>query len=136
MNKRTKRTASLVLLTIMATAIATLANAEQIIREFHGTGNTVTSEFEVDGPWLLDWRLNGEYETMMAIDIMLMDGRTGRLEGQVLHTKRPGNGVKLFNNSGRFKLRIDSTLAKWDIKVIQITAAEAELYTPRKDNPQ
>ena len=132
MNNRRKWTVSLVLL--MTMAMATLANAEQIVREFHGTGNTVTPEFEVEGPWLLDWRLNGEYVNMLAIDIMLLNGRTGRLEGQILHTKRPGNGVKLFHNSGRFKLQIDSTLAKWDLKVIQITAAEAELYTPRKDN--
>ena len=51
----------------------------------------------------------------------------------ILHTKRPGNGVKLFNSSGRFKLRIDSTLARWTVKIIQITPEEAEQYTPRKE---
>jgi len=108
--------------------------AEKILREFHGTGNTVTAEFSVNGPWLLDWRLNGDYEYMIGIDITLLDGRTGRSIGQILRTKRRGNGVKLFEEGGRYKLRIDSTLAKWDLKVIQITAAEAELYTPRKNN--
>ena len=109
------------------------AEAERLVRQFDGTGNTVTSEFDVQGPWLLDWRLNGDYDNMLAIDIMLLEGRTGRHIGQVLHTKRPGNGVKLFNSSGRFKLRIDSTLARWTVKIIQITPEEAEQYTPRKE---
>ena len=110
------------------------ASAEELVREFHGSSSTVTAEFEVKSPWLLDWRLNGEYETMLAIDIMLLDGRTGTHIGQILHTKRRGNGVKLFNSGGRYKLRIDSTLAQWDLKVIQLTPAEAERYTPRKEN--
>ena len=109
-------------------------DAERLIRQFEGTGNTVTPEFDVQGPWLLDWRLNGDYDNMIAIDIMLLEGRTGRHVGQVLHTKRPGNGVKLFNSSGRFKLRVDSTLARWTVKIIQITPEEAELYTPRKES--
>jgi hypothetical protein len=49
----------------------------------------------------------------------------------VLHTKRKGNGVKLFEEGGTFQLRISSTLARWRIKIIQITDEEAELYTPR-----
>jgi hypothetical protein len=110
------------------------AAAERLVSEFEGTGNRVTPEFDIDGPWLLDWRLNGEYESMIAIDITLLEGRTGRHIGQVLHTKRPGNGVKLFNSSGRFKLRIDATLARWHLKIIKITPAEAELYTPRSEN--
>jgi len=133
MNQLTKWKLSLALLLIF-TGIASSANAERIVREFHGTGNIVTPEFDIDGPWLLDWRVNGEFQQMIAIDIMLLDGRTGRHIGQVLHTKRVGNGVKLFESSGRYKLRIDSTLARWDVKIIQITAAEAELYTPRKNN--
>lgn len=110
------------------------ARAERVVRDFSGSSSRTTPEFEVDGPWLLDWRLNGEFETMMAIDIRLLDGRTGRHLGQVLHTKRRGNGIKLFEDGGIYKLQIDSSLARWQIKIIQITKAEAELYTPRKDN--
>lgn len=110
------------------------ANAEETVREFHGTGSTITSEFDIEAPWILDWIVNGEFENMLAIDIVLLDGKTGRQEGLILHTKRRGNGVKLFNTSGRYKLRIDSTLAKWDLKVIKITEEEAEGYTPRKKN--
>ena len=109
-------------------------HAEELVREFHGTGNTITTEFEAKAPWLLDWRVNGEYELMLAIDVNLLDARTGRQVGIIIHTKRRGNGVKLFDTSGSYKLRVDSTLAKWDLKVIELTPAEAKLYTPRKNN--
>jgi len=122
---------------IVATSAFTLwmsANAEETVREFHGTGSTITSEFDIEAPWILDWIVNGEFENMLAIDIVLLDGKTGRQDGLILHTKHRGNGVKLFNTGGRYKLRIDSTLAKWDLKVIKITEEEAEGYTPRKKN--
>lgn len=111
-----------------------VSGAEELVREFHGSGNTITTQFDAEGPWLLDWRVNGEYDLMLAIDVVLLDARTGRQIGLILHTKRRGNGVKLFNNSGSYKLRVDSTLAKWDFKVIELTPAEARRYTPRKNN--
>lgn len=108
------------------------SRAKEQLREFHGSGSTITAAFDVEGPWLLDWRVNGDYEVLMAIDIILLDGRTGLQIGRIIHTKHPGNGVKLFNSSGNYKLRVDATLARWDLKVIKISAAEAELYTPRR----
>jgi hypothetical protein len=120
-----------VTLTLLLLLAASLAGAEQIVKDFSGTKNTTTPEFSVEGPWLLDWRLDGDYSAMVALDIALVEARGGRHVGQVLHTKRKGNGIKLFNESGRFQLRISSTLARWRIKIIQITEEEAELYTPR-----
>ena len=120
-----------VTLTFLLLLAASFAGAEQIVKDFSGTKNTTTPEFSVEGPWLLDWRLDGDYSAMVALDITLVEARGGRQVGQVLHTKRKGNGIKLFNESGRFQLRISSTLARWRIKIIQITEEEAELYTPR-----
>ena len=120
-----------VTLTLLLLLAASFAGAEQIVKDFSGTKNTTTPEFSVEGPWLLDWRLDGDYSAMVALDIALVEARGGRHVGQVLHTKRKGNGIKLFNESGRFQLRISSTLARWRIKIIQITEEEAELYTPR-----
>ena len=67
------------------------------------------------------------------LDIALIDSRTGRHVGRVLHTKYRGNGVKLFNDGGRFKLRIDSTLARWELKIIQIKTARP--ITSHIDDP-
>jgi hypothetical protein len=118
-------------LTLMILLAASLAGAEELVREFTGNKNMTTPEFSVEGPWLLDWRLDGDYNALVALDITLVEARGGRHVGQVLHTKRKGNGLKLFQEGGRFQLRVSSTLARWRIKIIQITEEEAELYTPR-----
>jgi hypothetical protein len=107
------------------------AHAEELVKEFRGTGNTTTATFTVDAPWLLDWRLDGDYDALIALDITLIEANTGRHVGRVLHTKRKGNGLKLFNEAGRYQLRISSTLARWTLKIKQIQPEEEELYTPR-----
>ena len=125
-----KTLAALTLAGLCATLIGTAA-AKQTIREFRGTGNTTTASFQVEGPWVLDWRLDGDYESLIALDVTLIDATNGRHLGRVLHTKYKGNGVKLFEDGGRYQLRVSSTLARWTFKVEQITPEEAELYTPR-----
>jgi hypothetical protein len=105
--------------------------AEDLLREFSGTTSTITPTFEVDGPWLLDWRVNSDYSRFMAIDIVLLDGKTGFQIGKIKHKKEPDNGVRLFETGGRFKIRIDSSHTRWQVKVIEITRSEAELYTPK-----
>ena len=114
-------------------ALAALpALASDVVEEFSGTNSMMTSVFTVESPWILDWRLNGDYDALIALDITLIEARTGRHLGRVLHTKYKGNGVKLFNEGGRFQLRVSASLARWNIKIEQLTEEEAELYTPRR----
>ena len=118
-------------LCILLLLAAPLAGAEQVVKEFSGTGNTTTAMFTVEAPWLLDWRLDADYEQLTALDITLVEAHGGRHVGRVLHTKRKGNGLKKFEESGTYQLRISSTLARWRVKIIQISEEEGELYTPR-----
>ena len=122
------------LIALMVLLFAPIANAQTLVREFSGTGDTQTAEFYVEGPWLLDWRLDGDYSAMLALEIHLVEARGGRHVGRVLRTQRRGNGVKLFEEGGSYRLRISSSLARWRIRIQQITEEEAELYTPRRDN--
>ena len=122
------------LLILLASAPMAAAD-ERLVREFSGSSPTLTGEFTVESPWLLDWRLNGDYEQLMALDISLIDARTGRHVGRVKHTKVKSNGLRLFNESGTYKLRISSTLARWTVKIIQIEPEDVERYTPREVNP-
>jgi hypothetical protein len=108
------------------------ANAAERVKEFRGSGNTTTAIFRVESPWLLDWRLDGDYDQLVALDITLVEANTGKHIGRVLHTKRKGNGVKLFKSGGLYQLRISSSLARWTIKIDQLTREEAELYTPKQ----
>lgn len=112
--------------------VALPALSSDVVKEFSGTSNMMTPVFTVESPWILDWRLNGDYETLIALDIMLVEARTGKHVGRVLHTKYKGNGVKLFNEGGSYQLRVSATLARWNIKIEQLTEEEAKLYTPRR----
>jgi len=120
-------------LAIVLFLLAASANAgtEELVKEFRGSGNEMTAIFMVDSPWLLDWRLDGDYDKWIALDVTLIEAYTGRHVGRVLHTKRKGNGLKVFNEGGEYQLRISSTLARWTFKIKQIEPEDAKLYTPR-----
>lgn len=118
--------ATLALLFTSATVVGT-----GLVREFKGSASTTTAEFIVDAPWVLDWRVNSEYTQALGFEVSLVDSRTGRHAGRVVKTKVRGNGVRLFDQGGRYRLRIDAAYATWQIKIIEISEADAELYTPR-----
>ena len=121
-------------LALIAVLLITSMNAQAVetVKVFRGTGNTTTAIFTVEAPWLLDWNLNGDYDALIALDVTLVEAHTGRHVGRILHTKRKGNGLQLFDQSGQFQLRVSSTLARWILKIEQLEPEEKELYTPRK----
>jgi hypothetical protein len=66
--------------------VATLpASAAELVREFSGSGNTTTVAFHVESPWIMDWRLDADYDQLVALDITLVEAKTGRHIGRVLH---------------------------------------------------
>lgn len=116
---------------VAASLFAKPALAEELVAEFRGERSMQTGEFKVEAPWILDWRVTGEYARDMAVDASLVEAITGAHQGNVLKAREQGNGVRLFRDSGRFFFRVDSTLAGWSLRVIQLTEEEAELYTPK-----
>ncbi len=95
-------------LTLLAVCcIASTVQSQGVVVEFQGTANTTTREFEVQGPWLLNWRITGNYRSV-GFELMLLDGKTRMHKGVILRTRRTGNGVKLFQESGSFRFRISS----------------------------
>ena len=125
----TKRLFSLLVVAAFITA-ATSAQSKELVKKFTGSRSTETVEFEVQAPWLLDWWVNGEYPQMLGLEVSLIDARTGQHAGYVLKTKHQGSGVRLFDQSGVFRLKVDATMANWKLKVEQLTREEAEQYTP------
>jgi hypothetical protein len=110
--------------------------ASELVREFKGSGNTTTAAFSVQSPWILDWRLDSDYDYQIALDIVLIDAATGNFIGGIKSGTRNNvsyrsNGVRLFHTGGHYKLRISSSLARWTLRIEQLTEEEAELYTPR-----
>ncbi|MDH5456504.1 MAG: hypothetical protein OEY37_10560, partial [Gammaproteobacteria bacterium] len=54
-------------------ALASLpADAKTRVAEFKGTGNMTTAIFRVESPWVLDWRLDGDYEQLVGLEITLV----------------------------------------------------------------
>lgn len=128
--KRAPKNIAALLMSLTLTA----ASASELVREFSGNKSTTTVAFHVSAPWIMDWRLDGDYNQLVALDITLVEAKTGRHVGRVLHTKRKGNGVKLFKADGTYQLRISATLARWHIKIEQLSDDEAELYIPKRRN--
>lgn len=117
---------------LLLVAAAAPAQGAELVREFSGTNATTTVPFTVESPWIIDWRVDADYEQLVALDITLVEAKTGRHVGRILHTKNKGNGVKLFLEGGNYQLRVSSTLARWRIRVEQLTEEEAELYVPKR----
>jgi len=105
--------------------------AAELVREFSGSRSTETADFEVKAPWLIDWRVNSDFPSAMGIAVTLAYAVTGYHAGNVFKTKSPGDGLRLIEESGRFKFKVDSAITNWTIKVIQLTPEEAKQYTPK-----
>lgn len=129
------RIATLVLSGLLLAGAAPRASAEQRVVELRGSASRITPEFEVRAPWILDWRVTTENDYEAAVDVSLERAGTGVHVGNVLQTKRPGNGVRLFTESGRFYFRVNSLFSGWTLKVIELTEEEARAYTPKNERP-
>jgi len=117
---------------ILILGVAPIALAGELVRQFSGSRSTETAEFDVKSPWLVDWRVNSEFPASMGIAVTLAYGETGVHAGNLFKTKRPGNGLRLIEESGRFKFKVDAAITDWTLKVIQLTPGEVEQYNPKK----
>ncbi|MDH3901679.1 MAG: hypothetical protein OEU84_00060 [Xanthomonadales bacterium] len=116
---------------VVLCCFANIANSKELIREFKGTSSKTTAEFEVEAPWIVDWRTQGDYPGQMAVEVNLLTV-AGEYVGKIVMTKYVDNGVKLFNEGGRFIFQVDSSLSSWTLRVEQLTRQEAETYTPKE----
>jgi hypothetical protein len=107
------------------------AGAKELVAEFSGPVEGATREFRVQAPWVLDWLVAGAPAQYNAVDISLYNAETGSFEGDVLKTQNPGNGVRMFNQSGRFYFQVNASMMDWRLKVYQLTADEAKEYKPK-----
>ena len=127
------RTLRRVLGGLALTVITASASAGEIIATFEGSGDRTTRTFEVDGPWLLTWRVSSEYRMQTAFELTLLNGDTGLFESRVLRIRRTASGLKLFEETGRFQFRVNANFADWYLQIEQISEAEkAELERPER----
>ncbi len=117
---------------VLALIFSLNAGAEELVREYSGDRSMNTPEFEVKAPWLIDWRVNSDFPETMGISVSLAYGGTDAYAGKVFKTKKPGNGLRLMEESGRFRFKVDSAVSYWSLKVIQLSPEEVEQYMPKK----
>ena len=108
------------------------ANSKERIKEFKGSESRTTAEFEVKAPWIVDWRTTGDYPGSMALEVNLFTSPGGQYVGKIVTTKWIDNGVKLFNEGGKYRLKVHSNLLNWTLRVEQLTREEAETYMPKE----
>ncbi len=105
--------------------------SKELVREFTGSGNSTTAEFEVAAPWVLDWRVSGEFTGSLAMQVDLIKSPGSEYVGKVVETKWVSDGVRLFDEGGRYRFKVSSTFANWTLRVVQLSREEAKAYTPK-----
>ena len=106
------------------------SHGKELIKEFTGSESKTTVEFEVEAPWIVDWRTRGDYPGQMAVQVNLISSPSGEFLGKIITTKYVDNGVKLFKEGGTYRFQVNSSLASWTLRVEELTREEAETYTP------
>lgn len=111
--------------------LAPSLSAKELVADFSGKSSTATREFEVEAPWIVDWLVSGEPAQFEAVDISLYNAGTGGFEGAVVRSQTAGNGVRKFDNGGRFYFQVNASMMDWRLRVYHLTAEEASQYTPK-----
>ncbi|MEN7343349.1 MAG: hypothetical protein AAAFM81_10420 [Pseudomonadota bacterium] len=120
---------SLTLIVALLALAISGANASEVILKTDGNGNGRTISFETEGPWLLAWRVNSNFRSQSGFELNLINADTGFFDSRILLMRgRGGNGLKLFENRGRFQFEVVSNFADWYLTVEQLTEEEAEAY--------
>ena len=121
---------------VLATAgfFAVTAMGKEVVAEFKGSESITTADFEVRPPWIVDWRVTGDYPGQMALHVDLLSAPTSEYQGKIVTTKYVDDGVKLFlEEGGTFRFQVNSTLIKsWTLRVEELTREEAKLYTKKE----
>ena len=121
-----------IIIFITLCCFSSVVSSKELIREFKGSESRATLEFEVKAPWIVDWRVSGDYPGQMAVQVNLMDDLHGEYVGKIVTTKYVTNGVRLFSEGGRYHFEVNSSLANWTLRVIELTRQEAETYIPKE----
>ncbi len=121
-----------IFLVFTATCFSSAASSKELIVEFKGSSSKSTGSFEVKAPWIVDWRVSGDYPGQMAVNVNLATAPLNEHVGKIVTTKYVDNGVKLFTEGGKFMFKVDSSLANWTLRVEQLTREEAATYKPKE----
>jgi len=115
-----------------------IACAEDL--RFSGDEGTDTAQFQMDGPWLLDWSARGK-EAMSCdlkiwakdstkrvpctFELRLVDAGTGKLLGNIAELVGEGHGYKLFEEPGNYRIQVLAQDIRWALRISPVSEATA-----------
>jgi hypothetical protein len=108
----------------MASLAATSTSASDTVR-FTGEGNDRTAVFRTSGPWTLDWSTTSDFPLLANFEMRLHHGATGEFLGTVIQLEGTGNGLKLFEEGGEFRLAIVASNVEWELEIAEVSAEQA-----------
>jgi hypothetical protein len=119
------------------------------VTHFMGNAAEKTDEFEVNGPWLLDWsarspsKLPCNYEIWAEdgfeglpcnLELRLLDASTGNYLGTIAQLEGEGSGFKLFEKPGRYRVDVTSQHVVWELLIEEVDEARAAELKSLTDN--
>ncbi|HEX6259891.1 MAG TPA: DUF6491 family protein [Woeseiaceae bacterium] len=108
----------------MASIVAMPTTASDAVR-FTGKGDDRTAVFRTSGPWTLDWSIASDFPLLANFEMRLHDGASGEFMGTVIQLEGTGNGLKLFENGGEFRLSIVASNVAWELEIAEVTGEQA-----------
>ena len=125
--------AAFVLLGGLTISGGTVAGATE---RFNGQNSGTTAEFAFDGPWTLDWEATSDYPLAAEFEMRLLDAETGRVVGTILQIEGAASGLRLFTESGTFRIEVIASYVDWTLEVEPVSAAvAAQLQQGTKQAP-
>jgi hypothetical protein len=92
---------------------------------FTGKGDDRTAAFRTSGPWILDWSITSDFPLLARFEMRLHDGASGEFMGTVIQLEGTGNGLKLFDSGGEFRLSIVARNVVWELEIAEVTEEQA-----------
>jgi hypothetical protein len=121
MNHRVVR----ILLGVAMASVAAMPTAASDTVRFTGKGDDRTAVFRTSGPWTLDWSITSDLPLLANFEMRLNDGTSGEFIGTVIQIEGTGNGLKLFEGSGEFRLSIVARNVSWELEIAEVTEEQA-----------
>lgn len=103
------------------------------VHSFHGSVPGKTPDFEVQGPWTLQWSSTSEFPLMANLELDLYNVDTGRFVGSVVQHSGNGSGEQIIKEGGRYYLVASGQATKWTVKIGEASQNVADFIKQHPD---
>lgn len=117
----------------LAAAQVAVPSQNTAVHSFRGTVPGKTPDFEVQGPWVLDWSSVSEFPLMANLELDLYNVQTARFVGAVVQHSGNGSGERIIKEGGRYRLVATGQATKWSIRISEASRNLADFLKKHPD---